>query len=511
VSFFTRLFSGLRRSPPISSRTFEITDALLSKSKYLIGLQCPKALWIHYNNKNLIPAVDTGTAALFDQGHKVGLLAQRLFPEGIHIGYLDDFDRAIESTRAALSKRQPLFEPAFSHRRCFSRADILDPVEDNRWDIIEVKSSTEVKPVFLHDLAFQRYVYEGAGLAIRNCYLMHVNNAYVKFGEIDPTAFFSKIDATGDVAKLLPNVGPKAATMLEVLDSKKCPDIAISPHCDEPYECALKPVCWSFLPQPNVFDLRYGGKRSWDLFNRGVLRIEEIPEDFALTDNQSRQIAAHRSQTPHIDRQAIPNFLKRLQYPLYFLDFETISPAIPLFDHSRPYQQIPFQFSLHVMAGPGEATKHFSFLADGPADPRPELLAALKPLLGVSGSIVGYNTKFEIGRLRESAEFLLEYRKWSDAVCTRFVDLLDVFGSFAYYHPAQNGSASLKAVLPAMTGATYSNLQIQDGDTASREFMRITFGDASKEERSEVRQRLDAYCKQDTQALIDILSALQRL
>jgi hypothetical protein len=396
----------------------------------------------------LHPELDAGTAALFDQGHEVGLLAQKLFQEGIHIGYPDDLDRAITATRKALWERKPLFEAALCYNRCFSRVDILTPVEDARWDIIEVKSSTDDKPVHLHDLAIQRYVYEGAGLAIRNCYLMHVNNAYIRCGAIDPGAFFLKTDATAEVTKLLPDIGSKAAKMLQVIDLGQCPQITISPHCDDPYECALKPVCWSFLPQPNVFHLRYGGKKTWDLFGRGVLRLEEIPKGFAITDNQSRQIAAHRSQMAHIDRQAIRNFLERLQYPLYFLDFETIAPAIPLFDHSKPYGQVPFQFSLHVQATPGAEPQHFGFLADGPSDPRPVLLAELKRLLGDSGSIVAYNAGFEIARLRECAEFLPEYREWSDAVYARFIDLLDVFGSFAYYHPAQNGSASLKGGTP---------------------------------------------------------------
>jgi hypothetical protein len=484
---------------------------LLSKSKYLVGLQCPKALWIHYNDKALIPPPDPGTAARFDQGHEVGLLAQKLFPQGLHIGYTDDFDGAIRVTRKALRKKRPVFEAAFSSGRCFSRADILDPVGNNHWDIVEVKSSTEVKSVFLHDLAFQRYVCERAGLAIRNCYLMHVNSSYVRLGTIDPAAFFSKIDVTAEVAKLLPNVRSKAQNMMQVLDSQKCPDIPISPHCDDPYECALKPVCWSFLPQPNVFDLRYGGKKSWDLFDRGVLRIEEIPEDFTLTANQSRQIKAHRDQKPHIDRQVIRTFLKALQYPLHFLDFETIAPAIPLFDGSKPYGQIPFQFSLQVQATATTKPQHFGFLAEGLGDPRPVFLAELKRLLGNSGSIVGYNTAFEIARLRECAEFLPEYREWSDTVCARFIDLLDVFASFAYYQPAQNGSASLKAVLPAITGTSYAGLEINKGDTASREFMRIMFTEVPPAERAQVRRQLDAYCAQDTQALIDILFALQRL
>ena len=511
MSFFNRLFSRLARAVLPDERTVGARALLLSKSKYLAGLQCAKALWIHYNNKALIPEPDASTRALFDQGHDVGLLAQKLFHEGIRIGYADSLDETIKSTRNTLSKRRPLFEPAFSYKRCFSRADILDPVEHNRWDIIEVKSSTDVKQVHLHDLAFQRYVYDGAGLFIRNCYLWHVNKSYVRFGAIDHAGFFSKIDVTNDVAALVPEVEARVTDMLQIIDLQKCPNIRISPHCDDPYECALKPICWSVLPQPNVFDLRNCRQKRWDLFARGVLRLEEIPGDFALSDPQSRQVAAHRNRLPHIDRGAIRRFIERLVYPLYFLDFETIFPAIPLFDRSKPYGQIPFQFSLHVKTTPAAEPQHYGFLADGCGDPRPAFLTELKRLLGVNGSIVSYNTKFEVARLSECAGFFPEYQSWCDSTLPRFIDLLDVFNSLDYYHPAQSGSASLKAVLPALTGKSYGGLKIQDGEAAGREFMRITFGEIGLDKRQQVRRQLEAYCRQDTQALIDILLALEQL
>jgi hypothetical protein len=203
--------------------------------------------------------------------------------------------------------------------------------------------------------------------------------------------------------------------------------------------------------------------------------------------------------------------IERLAYPSYFLDFETIFPAIPLFDRSKPYGQIPFQFSLHMKKTPAAEPQHYGFLADGRGDPRPAFLAELKRLLGENGSILGYNTKFEIARLTECAGFFPEYQSWCDKTLPRFIDLLDVFDSLDYYDPAQSGSASLKAVLPALTGKSYSGLNIQDGEAAGREFMRITFGEIGLDERQKVRQQLEAYCRQDTQALIDILLALQRL
>jgi hypothetical protein len=495
---------GLRSRPSSGA-------VLLSKTKYLVGLQCPKALWINYNDRSSIPDLSAASLAIFEQGHSVGLLARKLFPNGIDIGYIRDPNEAISATRPQLLFRRPIFEAALAFARCFSRADILVPVADDRWDIVEVKSATDVKAVYLQDVAFQRYVYEGAGLAIRNCCVLHVNNGYIRNGPIDANAFFVKIDVTREVGELLPKVGANARRMLDVIASRNCPDIKISPHCNDPYECALKPVCWSFLPNANVLQLRNGRKKRWELLNSGVTRLEDIPSDFVLSDAQARQVISHRNRAPHVDSAAITAFLSRLSYPLFFLDFETVQPAIPLYDQSRPYEKIPFQFSLDKIDSDGAPQQHFGFLADGQSDPRPILLSRLRELLGLSGSIIGYNVTFEISCLRECVSVFPEYRTWFDSIEPRFVDLYEVFDRFDYYHPSQNGTASLKTVLPILTQLRYDGLEIHDGDLAQREFLRVTFGNVSPDERLKVRTALEKYCAQDTAGLIALVESLGKM
>lgn len=498
------------------SRHSERTRPLLSKTKYLVGLQCSKALWIHYNGKELLPEVDGRLSAIFDQGHRVGDWSKKLFPTGKDLGRIGGFDKPVEATRKALRKRKPIFEASFIYNSCFSRADILAPTEDGRWDIIEVKSSgapddpADLRKVYLQDLAFQRYVYEGAGLPVRKCFLLLINKAYTRSGRIDPQALFSRIDVTERVDELLPAIHPKVEGMKGVMALPACPEVKISRHCSEPYECSLMESCWSFLPQPSVFDLRNGAKQSWKLFDRGIFRIEDAPADVALSDRQERQIACHRAGAPYMDCVAIDAFLARLEYPLHFLDFETIQSAVPLFERSRPYNAIPFQFSLHIIPAKGASARHHSFLARGESDPRPALLVELRKLLHPHGSIVGYNTSFETARLAECAVFFPESAEWVASVTSRFIDLLEVFRTMSYYHPRQNGSASLKAVLPALTGTSYEGLEIGDGDAASREFMRITFSCVGRRERKRVRRALEEYCAQDTRALIDIMQALER-
>jgi hypothetical protein len=214
---------------------------------------------------------------------------------------------------------------------------------------------------------------------------------------------------------------------------------------------------------------------------------------------------------PHIDCKALASFLKRLKYPVGYLDFETFNTAIPLFDGLRPYQQVPFQFSLHRQPAPDTTPEHRAFLADGRTDPRPEFLNRLRDCIGDKGSVVVYNAKFEKGMLDALADAFPEHAGWIEGVEARIIDLLEPFQSFDYYHPEQHGTASIKAVLPVMTGRSYADLEIQEGGQASLEYLRVHFGDVPEPERRKVRKQLERYCAQDTEGMVWIVDALRRL
>jgi hypothetical protein len=480
---------------------------LLSKSKYLSGLQCPKYLWIQVNEPERIPETDPVTQYIFDQSHLVGELAKRLFPGGIDIP-TDDFMGNIRQTEELLEQRKPLFEAGILAESIYSRVDILSPSNENSWDLIEVKSTTSVKDVHLDDVSFQKHCCEMLGLKIEKCFLMHINNQYVKEGEIDPQKFFTLQDITGEVEERSNGIQDRIADMLEVISAPICPDVTIGKHCSDPYDCALN-ECWEFLPEYSVFKLYYGGKKSFDLFSNGIITISEIPESYKLNDKQRIQQACEISGKPHVDREGISNFLGTLQYPLYYLDFETVGPAVPLFDGTRPYQAIPFQFSLRVAENGGANPKHFSFLASGTGDFRPTFLAELKNVLGDTGSVVVYNQGFEEGILKELALAFPEYGGWVNRVRERLVDLLSPFRQFHYYNPLQKGSASLKSVLPALTGKGYEDLVISDGQAASIAFQAVTYGNVSEEERNKVRLDLEKYCGLDTEGMIWIVDSLR--
>jgi hypothetical protein len=484
---------------------------LLSKSKYLNGLQCPKYLWIALNDPERIPAPDAATQHIFDQGHLVGELAKKLFPKGINIPS-ENFMGNIDMTKELLQKRVPLFEAGLKSWPIYSRVDVLNPVNENEWDIIEVKSSTSVKDINLDDVSFQKLVCEQNGLKIRNCYLAHINNQYVKNGDIVPEEFFTIEDISEEVLDAGRGIASRVKKMMEVIGSIVCPEIDIGPHCNDPYECPLKATeCWTDLPEHNVFTLYYGGKKRQQLYENGVLEISEIPDDFNLNEKQSIQCACVVSGNPFINPTNITGFLASLEYPLHYLDFETINPGVPLFDGTRPYQNIPFQFSLHKQPAPGADTQHYWHLAEGQQDPRPELMVNLHKYIGDKGSILVYNRSFEEGVLKNNGETFPMYGEWAESVIGRLVDLMVPFRSFHYYHPAQMGSVSLKAVLPAITGHGYEGLAISDGGEASLRYLDITYGRVPEEERLRTRQDLLTYCGLDTEGMVSIIKRLQEI
>ncbi len=482
---------------------------ILSKTKYLTGLQCPKLLWLEINNPERLPAIDLATQFIFDQGQLVGELAKKLFPEGIDIP-TDDFKDNVATTRELLNQRKPLFEAGILAGPIYSRVDILRPANGGQWDIIEVKSSTSVKDVNIHDVSFQRYCCESKGLKIQKCFLLHIDTQYVKDGEINPEKLFNMQDITAEVEQAIINIRDRINTLFDIIELQKCPDIGIGPHCRDPYECALS-ECWDVLPENNIFNLYYGGKKCFELYDSGIFTIKEIPDSYKLNGKQYIQRACEISGQPHVDKEAITNFLSALQYPLYYLDFETIGPVVPLFDGTRPYQAVPFQFSLHVVRNEKASPEHVSFLAGSPDDPRPAFLSELKKVLGDSGSIVVYHQGFEEGILKELAVVFPEYNDWITAVRGRLVDLLQPFRDFSYYHPQQKGSASIKRVLPALTGQYYDGIGITYGIEASIAFQAVTYNDVTESEKKKVRSNLEKYCALDTEGMVWIVEKLKGL
>ena len=482
---------------------------LLTKTKYLSGLQCLRYLWVLFNDPDRVPAPDRNTQYGFDQGHLVGELAKKLFPDGIDVpqeGFMGNIDQTIR----LMEERRPLFEAGILADNLYSRIDVLYPADDESWDIIEVKSSTSVKDIHIRDAAYQRYCCMKMGLNIRKCYIITINNQYVKDGEINPEGLFNTNDITDDVLAISDNIPNQVEEMFEVINRERCPEMIIGSHCHDPYDCPLE-ECWEHLPEGNVFTLYRSGKKSFGLYDKGIMSIKDIPGDYKLSEKQVIQKESLVTGETHLDKKAINDFLASLEYPLHYMDFETINPAVPLFDGTRPYQHTPFQFSVHVVREPHLTPEHYSFLAEGTQDPRPRLLEELQKNLSDVGSIIIYNKGFEEGVLKDLGKAFLEYDNWVNQVISRMVDLLIPFRNFDYYHPSQKGSASLEAVLPAVTGKGYEGLDIADGKLASILFEKVTYNEAPDEERFTVRSDLEKYCALDTEGMIWIVDKLRML
>jgi len=479
----------------------------LSKSKYLQGLQCPRLLWIAFNQADRIPPPDAATQFIFDQGHLVGEYAQRLFPEGIKLD-TGDIGRNLKETTECLSLRRPVFEAGFSAKRLYCRVDVLNPVGEEEWDIIEVKSTNSVKDEHVKDVEFQLHCCLNAGLKVRHCHVMCLDKDYVRQGEIDPARLFTAQDVTSRLGLVEGEFERRLAGMLAIVDSDRCPDVAVGRHCESPNSCPLQVECWTGMSKHNVMTL-YGGKKlGEELLARGIINISDIPGDVELSAKQRLQKQCVDCVRPHVDVGAVRRFLAGLQYPLYFMDFETFSTAIPMYDGTRPHQKVPFQFSVHSIAAHGAEPQHCSFLAEGRGDPRPEFARALVGAIVPEGSILVYSAPFEKSMLKDLAEGFPEYRDHLEGIRERVVDLNLPFKNFSFYHPDQTGSASLKIVLPVLTGLNYEQLEIAEGETASLQYMEEAFGDIADEKRQKIRADLIAYCSLDTYGMVEIVHRL---
>jgi hypothetical protein len=481
---------------------------LLTKSNYMLGIQCPRFLWITIHQPEKLPKISKSTQRMFDQGHIVGELAQTLFKGGVLAS--GSFKANIETTKELIKKRKTIFEAGIMSGDLYARADILKPVGEEQWDLIEVKSSSKVKEEHLLDVAFQKYVYETSGIKINKCYVMYINTEYVRKGKIAAKKLLIQEDVTDKVDTLINNVPSNVQKIFTFLSKSSPPEFQLADIETSFYDNPVLDEFYESLPDGSVFELHRGGKSCRELFGNKICLLADIPDEFELTAHQEIQKKCAKTGKEHIDKEKIKEFLDKLIYPLYYLDFETFSAAVPMFDKSRPYQNIPFQYSLHVVQA-DKTTTHFSFLAEGKNDPRLDFLASLKKVLGTEGSIVSFNSSFENNVMSELAKFYPKEKKWVKSVIDRSVDLIVPFRNFYYYSPKQKGSASLKVILPTLTGKSYNHLEIHKGDDASFEFLNITFGDMPEAEKQKIRKNLEEYCGLDTEGMVWIVDELRKI
>lgn len=479
----------------------------LSKSLILKGMQCPKALYLQKNPPAFELPPQPDLEAKFRAGHEVGILAQQLFPGGTEAPFEGlSVPEQIEQTRQLIdSGAQVIYEASFEYDGIFVKVDIL--VKDgDAWQIHEVKMSTSVKEVNLNDVAIQFYVLGQAGLLVSGAYLVHINNQYVRQGEIDVQQLFTGQDVLEEAVARQAGLPELIAELRTDLLGGE-PQIDIGPHCSDPYDCDFIPYCWQYIPENSIFDLRGNGVKKWSLYEQGFIRFDQIPLEM-LNKNQRHQVEATLSQQDSIDPDAVAAFLDTLWYPLYHLDFETFNTAIPKYDGTRPYQQVPFQYSLQVQQEAGAEPEHYEFLARPDVDPRRQLVEELLDLIPEDGCVLTYNQTFEKGVLRDLADLFPDLAGEIGKRLENVRDLMVPFRRRDVYRWQMRGSYSIKEVLPAMVpDLSYAGMVVADGMAAMQAYHDMCAMEPG-EELEQLRRAMLEYCRLDTFAMVSILGEL---
>jgi predicted RecB family nuclease len=482
----------------------------ISKSKYMAGVQCLKRLYWQVHEPELGGVPDAAAVAIMEQGREVGKLARQLFAGGVEVPFCDP-EQAIRITRELIANPDVpvIFEAAFENGGVLVRVDILHRRRDGRWRLIEVKSTASPKEEHLDDVAMQVRVVSRSGLDLGSSCLAHVNRNYVYQGDsMDVWRLFRIKNLTRRVERLLPKLTFQLRSELRVLAMPHAPEIPTGPHCTNPVTCEFFDRCNSPLPDHHIGYLpRLHASAAEELEEMGVESILDIPADFPLSERQRRAATSVQMGEPWFSTE-LGKELECLKYPLYFMDFESINPAIPRFSGMRPFDQLPFQWSVHVQSQPDAKLEHYEFLAMDQRDPRREFITSLCGVLGKSGSIVVYSA-FESQRLSELAAWLPEFSGRVKKIQRRLFDLLPVARNHVY-HPAFAGSFSLKAVLPALVpDMTYEGMLVTGGQDAGLAWESLIRGGLDRDEHQRVRKALLDYCGQDTLALIKLVERLQ--
>lgn len=499
--------------------------ARMSKSRYTAGCQCPKRLWLQVNKPELaeVEAIDEAKQA---EGNAIGDLAMGWFGDFTEVELTtDDFGKMVERTRELIEGGcENICEATFSVDGLFCSVDILHRLGNGAWEVAEVKSSSKVKPYQIEDLAFQCAVLTKAGLEVEKAGILHVNSSYVRGKELDLHGFMVLEDLSEEVLTedKLRSVAADAVRMGKEAESSDEPAVKPGPCCDSPHACPFKGYCMGDMPSPNVLDIWHiTKKKAWGLIDKGIVSFDDVASDpkalGSLNLRQQLQVKAATGlmEPVRVDKAEVKEYLDGLEYPLYLLDFETFQPGIPLFEGSKPYQQIPSQYSLHVLKSAydfenrsKEKVEHHEFLGKEGTDPRRELAESLVRDIPLGACSMAYNMGFEKMVIKQLAESFPDLAEHLMDIHDRMVDLLDPFKNAWVYLGAMGKSNSIKYVLPACypddPELDYHRLEgIHNGAEAMAAFKDLA--NHSPEEIAVIRENLLRYCELDTFAMAKVL------
>jgi len=485
----------------------------LSKSRYIDYKQCPKKLWLNIYHRELADEMDQ---SVFINGNKVGELARNLFPGGTLVEYnhkdRHNIANMVKKTKELLeSDIKVIYEAAFLRDNYLVICDIL--VKTKRgFDIYEVKSSTSLKEVYEQDVTFQYWVITSLGYKINHIYVTYINNQYIRQGKLDINKLFISKDITKRATQFIEEIDEDIQNITKIIEGD-APNTDIGLYCNNPYTCQFKSYCFKHIPKYSVFEIRnMNAKRKFELYYQDILTFKDVRSNHVnIPQSQMIQLDSRLDDVKIINKNNIKQFLNELYYPLYFLDFETFSSPIPLFDENKPYQQIPSQYSLHYISEQNTLLEHKEFLAKEGIDPRYELATRLIEDIPSNACVLAYNMSFEKRVISELANMYSDLDKQLMTIHNNIKDLMIPFRKKDYYIKEMKGSYSIKQVLPALfpndEQLKYENLKgVHEGQEAANAYLSLTDLDITT--REQIREDLLRYCELDTLAMVKIWEKL---
>ena len=487
----------------------------LSKSRFCSAVQCPKMLWLKQNKPEEFDDSVMNQNVL-NTGSMVGDLAMGLFGPYIEVPYGDLGEMLRETDRLIEEGASIIAEASFSYEGNFCSVDILKNHGNKKVEIYEVKSSTSVSDIYHYDAGYQYYVLNGLGYTVENVCLVTIDNSYVRHGELELDKLFAVTDVTTEILEKQTEISEYIDLLREYMKQEDEPQQDIGAHCFAPYSCGFFSYCTSEWPHPNIFDIASLQNRSkLKLMKQGILSFEDVEANNAVKDSYMLQVCHELHDLPDkINADGIRDFMDTLSYPLYFLDFESFQPAIPLYDDSSPYEQIVFQYSLHYILEEDGELYHKEFLAYPCEDPRRAVAEHLCEDIPQDVCVLAYNMGFEKGRIKALAKLYPNLEAHLMNIHDNICDLMVPFRNKNYYNRAMQGSYSIKYVLPALfpddPSLDYHNLEVvHNGAEASAAF--VAMEDMTQEQLEKYREHLLRYCELDTYAMVKIWEKLRRI
>lgn len=492
----------------------------ITKSDYLLYLKHPAWLWLKKNDPSKLPPVDEATQAIFDSGYLFESYAEQLFPGGLKLnweGFQEYRDLPQRTREAILSGAKTIFQGRFESGEITCISDVIEFNEDKSINLYEIKSSSAPRPYHEHDLAFQTIAIEDSGFKVNKISVVHVNKDYVRRGEINPSELAVVSDITDKVRKRINATRENIKRAIQVAKSKEMPD-------PSPSFCKLNSTSDWLTIYKSMLGVTKGDGSIYDIYspNTTLIRrceeleiasLSDIPLDLdQLSEKQTWQLKAHKEDKIFTDKKKIGTFLKKVKYPIYFLDYETLSSVVPYFDGHKPYQQVPFQYSLHIIEKPGTEPKHIEYLHKENSDPVMPLSESLAYNIGPKGSVLVWWEGFEKSCNQQMGEMCPKYKKFYEDVNNRVVDLIEPFFNYYYVDKKFGGSSSIKDVLPVIAPElSHKDLDISEGGAAQRLWMEAILDEKRPKEKEKILRDLWDYCELDTLAMVKIWEFLNKI